>query len=397
MNIREKASAYKEYSIALRREFHQNPELGQEEYRTAKRIEEELDKLGIAHYRAADTNVIGILNASKKGKTVALRADMDALPIQEETNAPYASAKNGIMHACGHDAHTAALLGAAKILGEERENLNGTVKFLFQSAEEKGTGALEIISSGALDDADCVFGMHIWNNLDFGKVFVAEGAEMASAIEFQVYLEGKGGHGSESNKAIDATIPIAALAMQLQTIVSMEMNPLSDVVLTIGRMYSGPNCFVEPGAIYNVVSGNSYLEGTIRVFSDEDSERFREKIERMVHGIEILYGVKGKFIWNVHAPAVINDEGLAEAVKHSCIKLWGNESLDENLGKQMAAEDFSFYRQKTKSVFSFVGSRNEEKLKCYPHHHAKFNIDEDAIERATCLYAQFAIDFLNQE
>ena len=395
MDVREKAAEYKDWGIALRREFHMHPELGQQEIRTARRIEEELDKMGIPHKRVAKTNVIGWLEGAAAGPVVALRADIDALPVEEETGAEYRSQTEGVMHACGHDGHIAALLSAARILRSAKEEIAGTVKFIFQSAEELGTGAKEIVASGELDDVDALFGLHIWNYLDAGKVYVEAGPQMTAAIEFQVLLEGKPGHGSTPHLAVDATLPIAALAVQLQTLTGARFAPLSDKVMTLGRIYSGPNRTIDHGGVYNVIQGNSYLEGSIRVFDDDEIEKFRRHIAAMVEGIEAAYGVKGQLKWNVHAGAVVNDAELAEIGKEACRKLWGDEALDLSFGKQMASEDFSEYQKATKTCFAFVGSKNDKKHPGFAHHSSKFDIDEDAIEKAACLHAQLAIDYIN--
>lgn len=395
MRIKELAQASKEYGISLRRTFHKNPELGGQEFETASRIEQELEQLGIEHHRVAATNVVGVIHGATEGKIIGLRADMDALPIQEENDLEYRSCHDGIMHACGHDGHTAALLSAAKILMQMRDKLHGTVKLLFQSAEESATGAKELIDSGEINDLNAIFGIHVWNDVEHGKVYISEGEEMASPIEFRISLKGLSGHGSASHQAVDATIPLASLVMNLQTIVSMEFDPLTDVALTVGRIVSGPNAYIKPGEAFNIVSGDSYMEGTIRIFNEHDSDRFKEKMLRMIEGTEKLYGVKGNLYYRSHCPMVINDKKLAVLAKKTCVKLWGEDSLDHNLGKVMAGEDFGFYGEKIPSLFVFVGGRNEQKLPYHPQHSSKFNIDEDAVEQASCLYAQFALDYLD--
>ncbi len=397
MDTKALAKSYKEYGISIRRTLHQNPELGGQEFQTAALIESELDKIGVPHKRVAATNVVATITGARPGKTIGLRADMDALPVQEENDVEYRSQNSGVMHACGHDGHTASLLTAAKILVEKKDELCGTVKLLFQSAEENGTGAKELVDSGEIDGLDGVFGIHIWNDVEHGKVSVTAGEAMASAIEFRVYLEGKGGHGSASYKAVDATVPLASLVMNLQTLVSMEFDPLSDIVLTIGRIFSGPNAYIAPGGAYNIVSGESYLEGTVRVFNDKDSDLFKEKIQRLVDATAKMFGVKATLYYHPHCASVINDEKMARQARETCIGLWGQDVLDHELSKVMAGEDFGWYRTKVPSMFVFVGGRNEEKLPCYPHHNCRFNIDEDSIEQAASLYAQYALDYLREK
>jgi len=387
----------KKYAIALRREFHRHPELGGREFETAKRIEAELDALGIEHHRVAATNVVGIIRGEKAGRTIGLRSDIDALPVTEETGVSYCSETPGMMHACGHDGHMAALLLAARTLLACRGEMQGTVKLLFQSAEEPATGARELIEAGELEDVDALFGIHIWNDVEHGTVYVSGGEQMASPIEFRVSFKGKGAHGSMPYMSLDATLPMAALIMHLQSLVSMEFSAMSNVVLSVTRAYSGPNAFIEHGRAFNVIADTSYLEGTVRTFNEEDTERFRQKMQRMVKGVAETYGVEGELFYNPHCPPVINDPGLAELARKTCVSLWGEESLDHELGKVMAGEDFGEYcRLPIPTLFAFVGSRNTEKLPYYPHHNPKFNIDEDAIAQAACLHAQFALDFLRQ-
>lgn len=395
IDVKKLVVGYKEYGIRLRRELHMYPELGGREVRTAQRIEEELDKMGIPHRRVAATNVVGLIEGGE-GPTIALRADIDGLPVEEDTGLEYRSRTEGVMHACGHDGHIAALLSAAGILQQSKEKLNGKVKLIFQSAEENGTGAAELIEAGELDDVEGIFGLHIWNYLDAGKIGVNNGPQMTEAIEFQIHLEGNPGHGSTPHLAADATLPIAALAVQIMNLSGSKLPPLSDKVLTLGRIYSGPNRTIEHGDVYNIIQGNSYLEGSIRTFSDEEGEKFREEIEKLVKGTEIMYGVKGKLVWNVHTVALINDDEMAETGRSACRELWGEDVFDQSFGKQMASEDFALYRSKTRTCFAFVGSRNPAKNAVAAHHSPKFIMDEDAIERAACLHAQFAIDFLKK-
>lgn len=394
MTIKESAEQYLDYGIAIRRAIHQRPELSQKEFETAKLIEVELDKLGIEHKRFGATSVVAVIEGNNAGKTVALRADMDALPVQEETKAPYSSQVPGVMHACGHDAHVASLLCAAHILMKQKNDIHGTVKLLFQSAEEMGVGAKELVELGAIDDVDAVFGIHIWAEVEHGKVYISAGEQMASSIEFRVKITGRGGHGAMSYQAVDTIVPLSNLVMSLQSITSMEMSALSDVTITVGRVYSGSNAFVRHGDAFNIVAGESYLEGTARTFNETDTELIREKLARITKGIGVQYGVDADFFFSVHALPVINDEKMAQCAVQSVCSLWGEDALDHTLGKSMSSEDFAFYRKKAPSLLAFVGGRNEDKLPCYPHHNCRFDIDESSIGQAAGLYAQFALDYL---
>ena len=233
VKVRKLAEKYKEQVIAWRREFHENPELSWEEVRTAERVREELVKMNIEVRRVANTGILGILKGDKPGKTVALRADMDALPIKEANDVSYKSKHEGVMHACGHDGHTAMLLGAAKILSQMKDKIEGTVIFLFQPAEELGEGASKMIEEGAIKGVDAILGIHLWADLASGKISLEPGPRMASTDRFKIVIRGKGGHGSMPHQGVDAIVVASAVVMNLQSIVSREIDPLETAVVTI--------------------------------------------------------------------------------------------------------------------------------------------------------------------
>ena len=240
MNVREKCSLAKDYVIEMRRYFHQYPEKSLEEYETSKRIKEELDKMGIPYISVANTGVIATIEGKNPGKTVALRADMDALSVVEENDSiDYKSKIDGMMHACGHDGHTSMLLGAGKVLNDMKDEINGTVKLFFQPAEEVAQGAKAMIADGALEGVDGVFGIHLWTDLECGKISVEEGPRMAAADIFKIIVKGKGGHGSLPQQGVDAVVVSSAIIMNLQSIVSRETSPLDSVVVSIGALHSG--------------------------------------------------------------------------------------------------------------------------------------------------------------
>jgi len=386
MKVKELVEKNKDEIISWRREFHENPELSWEEIRTGNRVCEELTKLNIKIKRVAKTGVLGILKGDKPGKTVALRADMDALPIQEANNIPYKSKKEGIMHACGHDGHTAMLLGAAKILKQMRDKIKGTIIFIFQPAEEKAQGASKIIEEGAVKGIDAILGIHLWADLPIGKVSLEPGPRMASTAMFKITIKGKGGHGSMPYQGIDAIMVASALVINLQSIVSREISPLDPAVVTIGK-FNG-------GEAWNILCDKVILEGTTRCFNNQIINKFPIIIERIIKRTAEAYRAEGKLEYTLLTPVLINDLNLSNISSQALIKNFGEESVVK-LEKTMGGEDFAFYTQKIPSIFALVGARNEDKGAKYPHHHKNFNIDEDALVIGTSLYSQFALDFLN--
>ncbi|MDW7667953.1 MAG: amidohydrolase [Bacillota bacterium] len=388
MNIKNIAKKYESYAIEMRRHFHMNPEPSMEEYETQKKVMEELDKMGIENFKAAGTGVVGIINGEKEGKTVALRADMDALELQEENDIPYKSKNEGYMHGCGHDGHTAGLLTAGKILNEMKSEIEGTVKLVFQPGEENGKGALALIDEGILDDVDAIFGIHLWNELESGKVSVESGPRMASAGIFYIHVKGQGGHGSMPNQGVDAGLVGAAILMNLQTVVSREISPLDPAVLSIGIFKSGTR--------FNVIPSKAYLEGTTRCFSMEVNYKFEGQIKRIVENTAKAYKAEAELDYRQLVLPTINDEELSVYANKVAVDLVGEEG-NVLFEKTTGGEDFSFFSQKAKTEFAFVGTRNDKKVKYYPHHHSHFDIDETALTTAAGLYAGFAIEYLKGE
>lgn len=273
MNIGEMAKTHKEYTIGIRREFHMNPEPAMKEERTSDRIIEELENMGITCKKVAGTGVVGIIEGRVKGKTIALRADIDALELQEKNEVEYKSKIEGMMHGCGHDGHAASLLTAAKILNEIKDEFSGTVKLIFQPGEEVAQGAKKMISEGVLENVDGIFGIHIWNDVEVGKVSVEKGPRMASAGIFNINITGKGGHGSMPNQGIDSVLVGAATVMNMQSLVAREINPIDPAVVTLGIFNAGTR--------QNILAGEAYLEGTTRSFSMEVNDSFEEQIRRV--------------------------------------------------------------------------------------------------------------------
>ncbi|MEW8972700.1 MAG: M20 family metallopeptidase [Tissierellaceae bacterium] len=387
MNIKELANKYRDYIIDLRREFHMYPESSWEEVRTSSRVKEELDKLEIPYISIAGTGVLATIKGKKIGKTVALRGDMDALETTETNDIPYKSKHHGKMHACGHDGHTAMLIGAANILNDIRDEINGTIHLIFQPAEEVAGGAKKIIEeSNFMDEVDSIFGIHLWSDVESGKVSVEAGPRMASADFFTIDIKGKAGHGSMPHQGIDAVVAASATVMNLQSVVSRELSPLDSATLTIGSFHSGTR--------FNIIAGDAKLEGTTRCFKPEIRENFPEIIERIAKNTAASYRAEATLSYTWGTPSTINDESYSKIATASVEKLLGKDGVVE-MEKTTGGEDFAYFLEKAPGVFAFVGIRNEEKGACYPHHHDKFNMDEDALEIGAALYAQYAIDFLN--
>lgn len=386
MDIKNLAKKHKDYVVELRRDFHMYPEKSFEEFRTSKKVKEELDKMGIPYISAAKTGVIATVSGGKPGKTVALRADMDALEVYEKNEIPYKSKNEGLMHACGHDGHTAMLLGAAKILSEIKDEINGTVKLLFQPAEEVAQGALKMIEDGAMEGVDSVFGIHLWSGLPAGKVSVEEGPRMAAVDTFGITVQGKGGHGSAPHQGVDSVVVASAIVMNLQTIVSRELNPLDPVVVTVGKL--------EAGTRFNVLASEAKLEGTNRYFNPEIKEKLPGIIERIAKNTAASYRADAQLHYNFATSPVINDPECSKIATGSVEKILGKKGVME-FEKVTGGEDFSEFQAKAPGVLALVGIRNEEKNAAFPHHHPNFNMDEDALEIGASLYVQYAVDYLN--
>lgn len=379
-----------DYVIEQRRWFHRNPELGRNEIKTTARIVEELQKMDIpVEQFDGITGCVGILKGGKPGKTVMLRADIDALPITEQNDTPYASENAGVMHACGHDCHIAMLLGAAKILKENQETLPGTVKLLFQMGEELGVESRNYVRVGALNDVDALFGMHVWASLDVGTANFQMGERMASSDRFEITVKGKSAQGNAPQEGRDAVLAAAAVVSALQSIASRINAPSNTLVVTIGMMNGGDNS----GLVADCVE----LVGTVRTFD----KRFRKKIsgtmEEIVCGTAQAYGCQAELKYMYLPSPVINEhENLVSCAQQAVCKQLGEDALVSMI-KAMTAEDFSELMEKAPAVFGYLGIRNKEKgIEC-SHHHPGFCVDEDVLPSGAGIYADFARDFLEEK
>lgn len=375
-----------EQAVAWRRHFHQHPEPSKKEFETAKRILTELESMGLKPKRLTETGIICDIEDKNKKPLVALRADIDALDLTELSTHSYSSKNEGYMHACGHDAHIAGLLYAAKVLVELKDELQGTVRLIFQAAEEIAFGAKDIIAHGAMDGVEAILGIHVWNDVPVGRINIAPGPRMASGSQFHISITGKGGHGALPNQGVDALVCAAATAMNLQTVVSREIHPLEPAVLTLG--------ILEAGSRFNILAETAYLEGTTRCYSNEVSDQIGEALERIAKQTAKSYRATAEIDYNVVVKATVNDENLTKLAQGSATSLFGDDVLYE-LEKLPVGEDFSFYGDYAPAVMAFVGTKNEDKLPYYPHHHPKFDVDEEGLKYSAGLYAQFALDAID--
>jgi len=388
-DILKTAEGLKQEMIDLRRNFHQSPELGLQEFNTARKVGGVLKALGLETRMFVNgTGVRGFLKGSEPGETIALRADMDALPIQEETDLPYQSQNKGVMHACGHDAHIAMLLGAATILSEMRKELKGNVAFIFQPAEEIGAGAKAMVEEGALEGANRIFGLHVYSILPFGILGYRPGPLMAAGDFFDVKITGKGGHGGLPHLTVDPIVIAANAISTLQTIVSREVDPVESAVISI--------CKMNGGEAYNVIPETATFGGTIRSHKPELRESLPRRIKEILDGL--VSGMRGSYEFNLMSkfPATINDEEMTAFVVKVAKEILGEDKLSL-LKPLMGSEDFSFYLQKVPGTFAFLGVENKEKGIIYPHHHPKFNIDEDILPLGTALHVSVAMEYLREQ
>ena len=388
-DILKRAEGLKQKMIDLRRDFHQYPELGLQEFNTARKVEGVLKALGLETRMFVNgTGVRGFLRGSEPGETIALRADMDALPIQEETDLPYQSQNKGVMHACGHDAHMAMLLGAATILSEMKKELKGNLAFIFQPAEEIGEGAKAMVEEGALEGANRIFGLHVYSILPFGTLGYRPGPLMAAGDFFDVKITGKGGHGGLPHLTVDPIVIAANAISTLQTIVSREVDPAESAVISI--------CKMNGGEAYNVIPETATFGGTIRSHKPELREDLPRRIKEILDGL--VSGMRGSYELTLMSkfPATINDEEMTAFVVKVAKEILGEDKLSL-LRPLMGSEDFSFYLQKVPGTFAFLGVENKDKGIIYPHHHPKFNIDEDILPLGTALHVAVALEYLKGE
>lgn len=391
LNIKEEVLNGAREVIALRRYFHQHPEPSLKEYETIKRIKKELDLLGIPHQPVGETGAIGTIFGGKgSGKTILLRADIDALELEDAKDKPYRSTKNGLHHACGHDAHLSALLGAAKVLKKHAAEFKGTIKLAFQQAEEIGAGARQFIDGGFLNDVDQVFGIHVDSSVPTGKIVSTAGAANASCDIFTIDVHGKSGHVARPELGKDALLTAAAITVELQSIVGREVSPLDNVVVGVGKLHAGTR--------YNIIANKATLEGTIRTFNSATRTFVLEAVERIARNVANAHGTTIEFSNYDAAAPLINALPAARRAARVGAGIVGEENVITDRPKSLGAEDFADFLAVTEGIFARVGTRNPDDPETwYGHHHERFDIDERGLAIATELHVSYALDYLNEQ
>ncbi|MGW8144903.1 MAG: M20 metallopeptidase family protein [Anaerolineales bacterium] len=377
-----------EYTRELRRDFHQHPELGFQEVRTAGIVARELTDLGLeVSTGVGKTGVVAILEGKKEGPVILARFDMDALPIQEETGAEYASQTQGVMHACGHDGHTAAGLTVARILEAHKEELSGTVKLVFQPAEEGLGGAEAMVADGVLDNPrpERSLSLHLWNDKPVGWIGITPGPAMSASDRFAVKIRGRGGHGAAPHLGIDPVVAGAQVISALQNIVSRNVPPLESAVVTVTSMTGGE--------AFNVIPEVIELRGTIRSFKSEIRDLVLRRFKKIVTGIAEAMDCQAEIeLWKI-TPATVNDPEMAGRVREVAARILPESELEAN-ERTMGSEDMAYMMDDIPGCYFFVGSANHEQGLDAAHHHPKFDFDERALPRAAALMAGAVVEFL---
>tara|TARA_B100001989_G_scaffold32207_1_gene19187 strand:- start:194 stop:1354 length:1161 start_codon:yes stop_codon:yes gene_type:complete len=383
MKINPQVKKFKNKIIKIRRDIHKHPELSFQEFRTAKLVSDSLKKFGLeVDENIGKTGVVGILKGARPGKTIAFRADMDALPIQETSDLSYKSVNDGVMHACGHDAHTAMLLVAAEILSKNIEQISGKIKFIFQPAEEGFGGAKFMIDDGALEGVEEIYGLHVWNYQESGTIGLKSGPVMAAADKFEIIINGIGGHGAAPQGTVDCVIVSSYLIQSLQTIVSRNTNPIDSTAITIGQINGGYN--------FNIIADKVILKGTARSYTEENRLMIKKRLQEIINGTESMFNAKIELIYEDGYPPVINDIAATKKLSRIANKIVGNKLISPYLS--MGGEDFSYFAQKVPGCFFFLGTMPDGKDKTsIPHHCSHFDIDEDSMVIGTSVFVELAL------
>ena len=376
--------------VATRRDIHAHPELKYEETRTAALVDERLQGLGYRTQTGVGrTGVVTLLEGAEPGPCVLLRADMDALPLQEQGDVPYRSTHAGIMHACGHDGHVAMALGAARILRRLDPPQRGSIKLIFQPAEEGGNGAVAMVEDGVLEEptVDAAFGLHLWNHLAVGKVAIVDGPFMASVDEFTIRVRGTGGHGAMPHEARDPVLAAAHVVTALQQIAARNVSPMQSVVVTIGAIHGGE--------AFNIIPDVVELRGTARSFDEDVWEALPAHLERVVQGTAAAHDCRAEIELKRMMRPTINDPAMAGIVREVASEVVGEENIVEE--RTMAGEDFAEILARVPGCYFFVGSRNEATGRIHPHHSPFFDIDEGALPIGARLLTGVAHRYLERQ
>lgn len=380
------------YAGELRRWFHRHPELAREEFLTQQKIEEELDKIGLSHSRAAGTGVYAEIRGCGENngteRTILLRADTDALPVEEQSDAPYKSEFPGKMHACGHDAHTASLICAAKILAANRDQFSGTVRLVFQPGEEIGYGGRVIVSEGLVDGADRTFGIHLASELPCGKIALVPGANNASCDWFKITVKGLGAHVSTPEKGVDALYIASQIVVTAQALLTRRISPMDNLLIGFGKLTAG--------TAYNCVADLAEIEGTTRAFSPELRRQANEELEALAKSTAAMFGGSAEVQWRDNASPLINDPQSCEEAQKVAASLFGEENVIKARTPALGADDMADFINRVPGCYGYVGSSNPDfPNSCVAAHNDHFDIDEKCLITASAMYAAYAIDFLN--
>ena len=386
INIKKEIKQISENIYSYRRDFHQYPELSFQEYRTAETISKHLESFGIEHRTGVGkTGIVGEI-VFGDGPTIALRADMDALPIQEVGDLEFKSKNEGVMHACGHDGHMAILLGAANALSKNKKLKKGKVRFIFQPAEEGAGGARYMIKDGCLDQVDEIYGLHLWNYQPVGEIGVKNGPIMAAADMFDIIIKGKGGHGATPQGTVDAIVVASNLITMLQTIVSRNTNPLDNTVVTIGEINGGQN--------FNVIADEVRLTGTTRAYTENNRNMIKKRMQDIIDGVSKSFGAEIVLKYKEGYPPTINHEDPTKLVLEASSMVVGKGAGYPYLS--MGGEDFSYYLQKVPGCFFFVGSApDKNNILSTPHHCSHFDIDERSLLIGASVYVNLIDNILS--
>ena len=390
MPLKEYVLAQRDYIISLRRYFHAHPEPSLKEYQTCKRIEDELDGMHIPHTRVDGTGVYAWIDGGRgPGRTIVLRADMDALELEDLKTVPYRSQNPGCCHACGHDGHTATLLGAARILKDKQPEFSGQVRLFFQHAEEIGKGGRAFVRAGLMEGVDRVFGAHVCSGLDSGKIALTKGPQNASCDHFTIRVTGKGAHVSKPHLGVDAIYIASQIVVNLQAIVARNTDPLDTVVVGVG--------VASAGTQYNVVAEHAELEGTTRCFSAETREHTNRRVTELAQSIAAMYGGQAEVAFQNFANPLINDPTAVAEVTSVLEPICGQEAIVPDFEKALGADDFADYLSEATGMYAFVGTRNpSDPNTASAHHNGRFDIDEDALLLSCNAYVDYALWVLQQ-
>ena len=391
MDIKKRVDEIFDELVTIRRDFHMHPELSQNEFRTNSKICDYLNEWGIEYKSGiADTGVVGLIRGKQEGKTVAIRADIDALPIYEKSNESYCSINNGVMHACGHDAHTTILLGVAKILKEMEDTLQGNVKLLFQPAEETIGGAQRMVNEGCMrnPDVDYVLGLHVMPYINAGEVELKYGKLNASTDEIKITVRGKSGHGAYPEKGIDAIMISGYVITAVQSLVSRNISPLNSIVLSLGT--------ISGGVKTNVIADEVVIKGTLRALDSETRNFAKERVTEIVSNTAKAFGGEGTVEFHDGYEALINDDEVVDVIKENAEKFIGKENMFFKEFPSLGAEDFSYFSEAAKGGFFHLGCGNSERGITANIHCDNFDIDEECIKTGVFLQIENVLSLLKK-